>query len=75
MKLAAMPVLSVMTAGAFPKVHFQALLDQIERIELVRHGLGKVFLVHSNDGKKYKFGVTKLEDWKREFEEHGLSIE
>jgi len=72
MKLAAVPVLSVMTAGALPKIHFQVLLRHIDKIEITRYGLGKTLLIHSDSGEKYKLGLRNIDKWRAELEENGV---
>jgi hypothetical protein len=72
--LAALPVLAVMSAKAFPKIHFQILLTDISEAGTVKHGFNKLLEIYSNTGKKHKFQIKDLEKWKSALTEKNIPV-
>jgi len=62
-------------AGKAPKIHFQIILKDISKLELVKQGFGKYFLATTIDGTKYKFAVVKREPWIKAFSDAGIKVE
>lgn len=62
-KLMVSPALAVMTSSALPKIHFQILLDDIERIEYKPKGLKSGFFISSKQGKVHRIAFTKNSEW------------
>ena len=62
-KLMVSPALAVMTSSALPKIHFQILLDDIEKIEYKPKGLKSGFFISSKQGKVHRIAFTKNNEW------------
>lgn len=74
LKYAALGPFSLLNSPALPKIHFQIVLEDIKSIEILKHGFTEVFLICTNNGQSFKFGVRNTTAWMLKLREAGLSI-
>lgn len=74
-KLAVFGALAFLGAGKPPKIHFQIILDDLAKLEIVKHGFAKAFLATTKDGKKYKFQAGNMSSsWIDVFSNAGITV-
>lgn len=74
-KLAIFGALALLGAGKAPKIHFQVILDDLAKLEIVKHGFSKAYLATTKDGKKFKFQVGNMSDsWIDVFSNAGITV-
>ncbi|GAO21879.1 hypothetical protein ALISP_1699 [Alicycliphilus sp. B1] len=74
-KLAVFGGLAVLGAGKAPKIHFQIILKDIDKIELGKHGFAKTFIATTKEGKTYKFQVRKYDKWVAALSTAGIRVQ